>query len=351
MLVSALRRFAGILLSALLLVAAQSRKPAKEAGPPLQLERTIPLGNIEGRLGHPVIDLQKSRLFIPAGAAGTVEVVDLNAGRVVKSIQGLSRPQSAAWYREFGRLYVTTRQDASLSIFDDQLNLIRKVALSATPDDVRVVRGGKQVLVSAGNSILVLDVNGQNQGIIRFDSPPSAFLVAPGGQRLWVNLPINRTIAIADLVSRIALRSYAATAQSYALNADKKALNISVASGMNNGLALDDAGRHVFIISRRPPKLVVMDSDSGNIRDSRETVTDPEDIWYDPASRRIFITGTDPVIDVVNHTEADRYEPMARIPSAPGARTSLLVPEQNRFYVVAPKDGNKPAAVLVYSTR
>lgn len=91
-----------------------------------------------------------------------------------------------------------------------------------------------------------------------------------------------------------------------------------------------------------------MDSDSGNIRESRQTISDPEDVWFDPATRRAYITGNDAVIDVIAQKTADSYEPLATVPSAPGARTSLLVPQQGRFYVVAPKDNNKPAAVLVY---
>ncbi len=336
--------------AALMLNGAQAHKaaPAKPQAAPLQLERTIPLGNIEGKLGHPVVDAQRQRLFIPAPVAGTVEVVDLGAGRVMKSIQGLQRPQSVAWHPESARLYVTTRQDAALSIYDAQFNLLRKVSLSATPDEVRVLPRGKQVFVGAGNTVAILDLNGQTLGSIRLDGPPSRLLVAPGGQRLWANLPVNKTVVLADLISRIAVRSFAANVEMFATGSDARS-SYTVATGMNTAIAIDEQGRRLMLVNRRPAKLVVMNSDSGNIRDARQTVNDPEDVWFDPATQRIFITGSDPFIDVVAQVGPERYEPLARIPSVPGARTSLLVPEQGKFYVAASKEGAQPASVLVYS--
>jgi hypothetical protein len=344
------RTTALLLGAALLLGGAQARRPAqaKTPQPPLRLERTIPLGNAEGRLGHPVIDSQRQRLFVPAPAAGSVQVVDLNAGKMVKSIQGLQRPQSVAWHPEKARLYVTTRQDAAVSIYDAQLNLIRKVPLTAIPDEVRVVPGGKQVLVGAGNTIVILDLEGQTVGTIRLDGPPSAFLVASGGQRLWLNLPVNKTLVSADLVSRVALRSFAVNTEMLTTDSDSRA-NYTVSSGTNSAFAFDERGRRLIVATRRPSKFVVLDSDSGTLREARLTVADPEDIWFDPSTHRIFITGTDPQIDVISQTDQDHYEPITRIPSAPGARTSLLVPEQGRFYVAAPAEGAKPAVVLVYS--
>ena len=340
-----------LLCMAVLLSGSETHKTAaaKPPGAPLQLERTIPLPNIDGRLGHPVIDIQHQRLFVPAPAAGSVEVIDLKAGRVVKSIQGLQRPQSAAWHPESSRLFVTTRQDAGLSIYDSQLNLIRKVTLSATPDAVGVLPRGKQVLVAAGNTVAIFDLNGQQLGSIRLDGPPSSFLVAPSGQFLWINVPTSKTVVSADLVSRVQARSFAATAETYVVNSEGKVSGSSYSSGANYAVAFDERGRRLLVATRRPSKLLAMDSDSGNIRDTRQTINDPEDVWFDPATRHVFITGNDDVIDVVVQVDPDHYDPVARIPSSPGARTSLLVPEQGRFYVAAPKDGGKPAAVLVYS--
>jgi hypothetical protein len=67
------------LLSSTLLV--HGEQPAS-----LRLVQTIPLPGVSGRLDHMAIDLEKKRLFVAAVANGSLEVVDLDAGRRINSI-------------------------------------------------------------------------------------------------------------------------------------------------------------------------------------------------------------------------------------------------------------------------
>ena len=57
----------------------------------LRLVQTIPLPGVTGRLDHMGVDLEKKRLFVAAVANNTLEVVDLNAGNVIKFDPGLKR--------------------------------------------------------------------------------------------------------------------------------------------------------------------------------------------------------------------------------------------------------------------
>jgi hypothetical protein len=52
------------------------------------------------------------------------------------------------------------------------------------------------------------------------------------------------------------------------------------------------------------------------------------------------------VVDVLRRHDG-AYEELARVPTAPGARTSLFVPELDRLYVAAPAGRGRGAAVLV----
>src|SRR5712671_4524147 len=52
----------------------------------LRLVQTIPLPGVTGRLDHMGVDLEKKRLFVAAVANNTLEVVDLTAGKVTKSL-------------------------------------------------------------------------------------------------------------------------------------------------------------------------------------------------------------------------------------------------------------------------
>ena len=56
---------------------------------PLRLVQTFPLPNVEGRIDHMAVDLKGQRLFIAALGNNTVEVLDLRAGKRIRSIIGL----------------------------------------------------------------------------------------------------------------------------------------------------------------------------------------------------------------------------------------------------------------------
>jgi hypothetical protein len=65
---------------------AQTSAQEKKA---LRLVQTIPLPAVTGRLDHMGVDLEKKRLFVAAVTNNTLEVVDLNDGKVIKSLGGL----------------------------------------------------------------------------------------------------------------------------------------------------------------------------------------------------------------------------------------------------------------------
>jgi Type II CAAX prenyl endopeptidase Rce1-like len=56
----------------------------------LRLVQTIPLPGVTGRLDHMGVDLEQKRLFLAAVANNTLEVVDLTAGKVIKSLAGFT---------------------------------------------------------------------------------------------------------------------------------------------------------------------------------------------------------------------------------------------------------------------
>jgi hypothetical protein len=61
----------------------------------LRLVQTIPLLGARGRLDHIGVDLEKKRLFVAASGNNTLEVGDLTAGRVTKSLAGFKDTQDA----------------------------------------------------------------------------------------------------------------------------------------------------------------------------------------------------------------------------------------------------------------
>src|SRR5258708_4365484 len=86
--------------------AAQTSAQEKQA---LRLVQTIPLPGVKGRLDHMGVDLEQKRLFVAAVANNTLEVVDLTAGKVIKSLAGFKDTQDALFLGgDFNKLYVSS---------------------------------------------------------------------------------------------------------------------------------------------------------------------------------------------------------------------------------------------------
>jgi hypothetical protein len=53
-------------------------------------------------------------------------------------------------------------------------------------------------------------------------------------------------------------------------------------------------------------------------------------------------------INVYQQDGADHYKTIARIPTSSGARTSLFIPELNRFYLAVPYHRSQGTEVRIY---
>jgi hypothetical protein len=74
-----------------------------------------------------------------------------------------------------------------------------------------------------------------------------------------------------------------------------------------------------------------------------------DDMWFDVARKRIYVTGT-VATTVFEQRDADNYSKIAEIPTGFRAKTSLLVPPLNRLYVAVSGKGKADAklALQVY---
>jgi DNA-binding beta-propeller fold protein YncE len=116
-------------------------------------------------------------------------------------------------------------------------------------------------------------------------------------------------------------------------------------------MTIDEAHHRLFVGARVPSEVVVFDTDTGKVVARVPCVGDADDMSYDSARKRIYVTGEEGFISVIAQTDADHYEPIAKIKTRPNARNSLFVPELNRFFVGVPNDGKQEAEVLVFQVQ
>jgi hypothetical protein len=99
----------------------------------------------------------------------------------------------------------------------------------------------------------------------------------------------------------------------------------------NFPMALDETGHRLFIGCRKPAKILTYDTSTGKEVGASDIVGDTDDLFYDSARKRLYVSGGDGFIDVLDARDAVALKPVARVSSGAGARTSLFVPDQSRF--------------------
>src|SRR4029077_8419358 len=119
----------------------------------------------------------------------------------------------------------------------------------------------------------------------------------------------------------------------------------------NFPMSLDEANHRIFIGCRRPAKLLVDDTSTGKEITSADIVGDTDDLFYDTKRQRVYVSGGEGFIDILDARDVNRLTRIARIATAAGARTSLFVADLNRLYLAVPHLGNQKAEIRVFEAR
>ena len=115
----------------------------------------------------------------------------------------------------------------------------------------------------------------------------------------------------------------------------------------NFPMALDEGNHRLLIGCREPAKMLVFDTQTGKQTASVDIVGDTDDLFYDPARRRVYVIGGEGFVDIFEQRDADRYSLVARVATAHGARTGLFVADWGKLFVAVPHRGEQRAQVLV----
>ena len=329
-----------------ILIACSAIAFSQESGKqPLRLVQTIPLPNVKGRLDHMDVDVKGKRLFVAGLENGTFEVVDLKAGKWVRSIPGFKKAQGALFVPELNKLFLASGDDGMLRVFrGDTLDLLDSIHLEPGPNRVVYEPNSKLVYVGYGGKDAGKDygeigiIDAQNDrviGDIKVVAHPSELLLDKAGKTLFVFVSIASKIQVVDTSKREVLSTWPVTSQ------------------RNGDGAFDESTSRLFIGTRTPAEMVVMDSKSGREIAHLPTADSMDGVYFDAVRKRIYVSGGRDLqvgsAYVYQQKDADHYETIGKIPTRDGAGTSFWSPELDRFYVAAEATDKEQAAILVYA--
>src|SRR5258706_4354305 len=304
---------------------------------PLEPVATIPMPGVKGRIDHFAIDVKAHRLFVAALGNDTVEVLDVAANRHEKSIAGFGEPQGLVHLPQSNRLFVANGSANRVDILDARsLSTVKRIEQLDDADNLRYDAAAGKIIVGYGKGALrLMDADsGDPAGEIRLAGHPESFQLEARGTRAFVNVPTAQHVAVVDRVKRQVTATW------------------PVAGATSNfPMALDEAGRRLFVGARAPAVMLVYDIDSGKIVAKLPIGGDTDDIFFDASRKRVYVICGEGRVDVFRQETADQYSLESSIKTAPRARTGLFVPEDAKLYVAAPSVGSAPARVLVYAVR
>jgi len=309
---------------------------AEEAGP-LGLVQTIALPNVEGRIDHMEVDVRGQRLFIAALGNNTVEVLDLRGGKRIRTITGLHEPQAISFVPELNKIFVANAKSGAVDIFDGgSFQLIKSVKLGDDADNIRYDASAHRLYIGYGSGGLgIVDpTNGEKIGDVKLDSHPESFQLEKSGPRIFVNLPAVGKIAVVNRETHVTLADWPTTGVT-----------------ANFPMALDEIRHRLFVGFRKPAKLFVYDTESGKEVAVLDSPGDADDTFYDALRKRIYISGGEGSIGIVQQQDADHYKTITKIATASGARTSFWSPDTNRLYLAVPHRGTQGAKIRAYEAQ
>jgi len=198
-------------------------------------------------------------------------------------------------------------------------------------DNLRLDDASGRLYVGYGRNLAVLDARSLAL-LRRYELPghPEAFSLSP--DRIYVNVPTARAVVVLDRDSGKTVSTW----------------SIEPAAG-NYPLALDAAAHRLFVATRRPPTLRVLNTDSGQLVSQLAICADADDIFFEPSRQRLYAICGDGHVNVIRASTSGPYEMEQRIETSAGARTGLLVPELGRLFVAAPARSGHAAEVLVFA--
>ena len=308
------------------------------AGEPLQRAQVITLDGVTGRIDHMAADVKAGRLYVAALGNNTVEVIDLAAGKRLRSIADCAEPQGVCVLPD-GTLVVASGTDGCVRFYANGETLLAALTDLDDADNVRYDATGKLAYVGYGDGALAVIDPAQRKKVAALALPghPESFQLETRGQRIFVNVPGARQVVVIDRDKREIIGNWPVTA-----------------AASNFPMALDEERHHLLIGCRKPAKLLVFDTTTGEMISAMDCCGDADDIFCDAVTHRVYISGGAGLITMLKQAPVDAaainpYTIEATITTAPGARTALWSPDLGKYFIAAPQRGNQPAQLFIYT--
>jgi YVTN family beta-propeller protein len=270
-----------------------------------------------GSWDYCAMDSAAGRLYVSHGAS--VEVVDVNAGKVVGTIPDLHGVHGIAIAADLGKGFITNGQSNSVTVFD--LKTLAKggePAVGQNPDAVCYEPKTHRVFTFNGrsNDSSVIDAKtGQVVATLALNGKPE-FCAADGAGKLYNNLEDKSEVVEIDAAKPEVTRR----------------TSILPCEGPS-GLAIDTKGKKLFSVC--DGTMAVTDIATFKVIATPKIGQGPDAAGFDPDLGLAFSSnGSDGNLSIVGLVNG-KYDTVDTVATERGARTMTVDPKTHRVYLLA----------------
>ena len=311
-------RFAGVLLAAL----------AAQAATDYKIVAKYPVPGTGG-WDYVTLDAAARRLYV--SHAKQVEVLDVDSGKLVGTVEDTPGVHGAAIASEFKHGFTSNGNENKVSMFDlATLKTIKKIDVGEEPDGIYYDAATKRVFTNnhGTHDVSVIDADkGVVVGTIKVGGDGEQAVKAKDGL-YYLNLEDKAEVVSFDPKSMEV----------------KKHMPIGVAK-TPTGLAYSAKTNHLFIACREKPMMVVMDAATGKVITSFPIGAGADWAEFDgEAAMALVSSGGDGTIGAFAEKSATSYENVGPIPTQASAKTMAFDAKTKKIYLPAAEMVVTPAA-------
>jgi DNA-binding beta-propeller fold protein YncE len=272
----------------------------------------------EGGWDYVTVDAPNHRLFVTR--ATHTQAIDARTGKLLADIPGQVRSHGVALVPKLNRGFITDGGGSgTIVIFDlTTYKVLGRIPTMPDSDGIIFDSGSNLVLAVSGdgNSLMTIDPNidprTDHVTTIPLGGAPE-YLTADGSGKAYVNLEDKDLVAVVDLHTNKVLNRW------------------PIAPGGHPvGMAIDPANHRLFIGSRNPQKLIVMNDDTGKVEAALQIGKGNDAVGFDGG--HAFASCGDGTLTVVGE-KAGQLEVEQTAETASGARTMGLNPLTHEIYL------------------
>jgi DNA-binding beta-propeller fold protein YncE len=297
-------------------------------GAPLTLSGSTDFPGYTGDFDHFAIDARGGKLFLAGEESAELEVMDLHSGAILQRMKGFGVPHSLLFMPKANELLVIDGEKPS-QVFDaTTMKVKRSYSLAAGADSfgfdsssghIWVVTGGKDVPQKDSNLTEIDPQTGKHFVNVHFDADHvEAMAIEQQGPLIYINVTDKNYLAVIDKATGKLLHQW----------------KINDAE-QNAPIAFDEKHRRLFVVTRKPGMLIVLNADTGATIAKFAAPARTDQVTWDEVNRRVYVTGGEGFISVIEQDDADHYRVAAKIVSAAGAKTAILDSANNHLWVAA----------------